>query len=220
MSNTLPPQAQQDPDRSHLIIERWEIPLDIDGTITVVAGDLTWAPAPPLWTWIGLTLVVALGAAAVLWSGAWRPAAAALAAVGTVALTADTAGFVAATDDNLANKTWAFAYAIAVLVATVRLAVHARRRTPHPTLAMMVAGLILAVSGGIDRFDVLTSGFYQSGLDITAARFTTVICLAIGLALTGRFLRFLIPLVTTKPTAGTTRSAQATAGRPTLPPDS
>ena len=66
---------------------------------------------------------------------------------------------------------------------------------------MMAAGLVLALMGGVDRFDVLTSGFYQSNLDITDARITTVICLAVGLALVGRFLRFLIPLVATNPTA-------------------
>jgi len=208
MSTTLPPQAQQDPDRSHLIIERWEIPLDIDGTITVVAGDLTWAPAPPLWPWIGLTLVVTLGAAALLWSRAWRPAAAVLAAVGAVSLTVDTAGFVAATDDSLANKTWAFVYAIAALAATVRLVIHARRRTPDPTLAMMTAGLILAMMGGVDRFDVLTSGFYQSDLDITSARIATTTSLAVGVVLVGRFVSFLTPLITR-------RQPATTVGRPT-----
>jgi hypothetical protein len=60
---------------------------------------------------------------------------------------------------------------------------------------MMAAGLILGFMGGIDRFDVLTSGFYQSTLDITVARITTVTALGIGIALTARFLRFLIPLL-------------------------
>jgi hypothetical protein len=211
MSPTPPPQAQQDPNRSHVIIERWEIPLDIDGTNTVVAGDLTWAPAPPLWTWIGLTLFLTLGAAAVLWSRAWRPAAAALAAVGTVALTIDTAGFVAATDDSLANKIWAFAYSAVAVAATLRLVVHTRRHTPEPTLAMMTAGLVLALMGGFDRFDVLTSGFYQSNLDITVARIATITCLAIGVALISRFLRFLIPVVAANPTARATPRAQAEA---------
>jgi hypothetical protein len=195
MTRTPPPQAQQDPERSHVIYERWEIPLDIDGLDDAIAGDLTWAPAPPLWPWLGLTVLAFLAATALLWSRAWRPSSAALAAIGTVALVIDTAGFVAAINDNLANKTWAFVYAIVCLLATVRLIVHARRRTPDPTLAMMTAGLVLAGIGGLDRFDVLTSGFYQSELDITAARIATITCPAIGLALLSRFLRFLIPLL-------------------------
>jgi hypothetical protein len=199
MTPTPPPQAQQDPNRSHLIIERWEIPLYIDGQDSVIAGDLTWAPAPPLWPWIGLTLFITFAAIALLWSRVWRTAAAALAGIGTVALIIDATGFVAATNDSLANEIWAFAYAAAALAATVRLGVHARRRTPDPTLAMMAAGLVLALMGGVDRFDVLTSGFYQSTLDITAARIATVTCLAFGIALIARFLRFLVLLGVHRP---------------------
>jgi hypothetical protein len=208
MSPTLPPQAQQNPNQRHVIIERWEVPIDIDGQDAAIAGDLTWAPAPPTWPWIALIALITLAASALLWSRAWRPAAAALAATGTLALTIDTAGFVAATEDNLANTIWAFAYAFGALLATVRLIVHARRRTPDPTLAMMAAGLVLALMGGIDRFDVLTSGFYQSELDITAARIATIICLAFGVALIARFLRFLIPLLVPQPANPTSAVAQ------------
>jgi hypothetical protein len=199
MSPVPPPQAQQDPDRSHVIYDRWEIPLTIDGRHAVIAGDLTWAPAPPLLPWLGLALLVTVIAGLALWSPIWRPAAAVLAAIGTIALTIDTAGFVAELDDGIANKAWAFVYAATVALATVRLAIHARRQTPNPTLAMMVAGFVLVFIGGIDRFDVLTSGFYQSALDITTARVTTAVCLGIGVALTARFVRFLLPLLVARP---------------------
>jgi hypothetical protein len=195
MSTTLPPQARQDPDRSHVIYERWEISVTIDGEDHVIVGDLTWAPAPDLLPWLAVTAAIALVAGALLWSRSWRVAAAGLAAVATIALTIDTIGFITATDDNLGNQIWAFAYPALAAFAAVRLAIHSRRHTPDPTLAMMAAGLILGFMGGIDRFDVLTSGFYQSTLDITVARITTVTAFGIGIALTARFLRFLIPLL-------------------------
>lgn len=207
MSRTPPPQAQQDPNRSHVIYENWEIPLDSDGLDAVIAGDLTWAPAPTLWPWIGLALLGTATATALLWSRAWRPAAAALAAIGTLALTIDTAGFVAATDDSLANKAWAFVYAFVCLWATVRLVIHARRRTPDPTMAMLAAGLVLTVMGGIDRFDVITSGFYQSDINITVARVATITCLAAGIALLARFLAFLVPLLLQRPHPNTVTAA-------------
>jgi hypothetical protein len=207
MSRTPPPQAQQDPNRSHVIYENWEIPLDIDGLDTAIAGDLTWAPAPALWPWIALTLLNTATATALLWSRVWRPAAAALAAIGTLALTIDTAGFVAATDDTLANKAWAFVYAFVCLLATVRLVIHARWRTPDPTMAMMAAGLVLTVMGGIDRFDVITSGFYQSDINITFARVATITCLAAGIALLVRFLAFLVPLLVQRPHPNTVTAA-------------
>lgn len=199
MSPVPPPQARQDPGRSHIIYDRWEIPLTIDGREAFIAGDLTWAPAPTLWPWLAAPALIALAAGVALWSPIWRPAAAALAAIGATALIIDTAGFVADMDDTIANRAWAFLYAFAATLATVRLAVHAIRRTPHPTLAMMVAGLVLTMMGGVDRLDVLTSGFYQSALDITVARVTTVTCLGIGIALIARFLRFLVPLLVTSP---------------------
>jgi hypothetical protein len=195
MTTTLPPQAQQDPNRSHVIYERWEIPVTIDGQDHTIAGDLSWAPAPSLLPWLAATAAIALIACAALWSRSWRVAAAMFAAIGTTALTIDTIGFITATDDNLGNKIWAFAYPTMVAVAAIRLTIHARRRNPDPTLAMMAAGLVLAFIGGIDRFDVLTSGYYLSTLDVTVARIATVIALALGIALTARFLRFLIPLV-------------------------
>jgi hypothetical protein len=203
MSPDPPPQAQQDPDRSHVIDERWEIPLTVDDRDVTIAGDLTWAPAPPLLPWLGLALVIAVAAGAALWSRVWRPAAATLAGVGTIALTTDTIGFVAQLDDSIASTAWAFVYAIALAGASLRLVVHARRPTSEPTLAMMIAGLLLLFMGGFDRFDVLTSGFYQSAFDVTVARVTTVLCLGIGAGLIARFLRFLAPLLLAGPAAPT-----------------
>lgn len=195
MTTTPPPQAQQEPNRSHVIYERWEIPFAIDGQDHTIVGDLTWAPAPSLLPWLAATTAITLIACAALWSRSWRVAAAIFAVIGTTALTIDTIGFITATDDNLGNKIWAFAYPTMGAVAATRLAIHARRRTPDPTLAMMAAGLVLALMGGIDRFDVLTSGFYLSTLDITVARITTVVALSLGIALIARFLRFLLPLL-------------------------
>lgn len=197
MSPVPPPQAQQDPGRGHVIYDRWEIPLTIDDNEALVAGDLTWAPAPTLWPWFTLAALIGIASGVALWTARWREVAAVLAATGTIALTIDTAGFVAEMNDTITNRAWAFNYAIAAALATIRLVVHAVRRSPHPTLAMMIAGLILALMGGFDRFDVLTSGFYQSALDITVARATTVICLGVGIALAARFLWFLVPLVIT-----------------------
>ena len=199
MSPVAPPTVQQDPNRSHVVYPRWEIRLTVDGSDAVVAGDLTWAPPPALLPWIGLAALTAIIAGLLLWSAAWRWAAVGLAIVGTSALTVDTIGFVTQSDDTVANRVWAFNYALAAAAATVRLLVHATRRTLHPTLAMMVAGLVLTMMGAVDRIDVLTSGFYLSALPITAARFTTVICLGTGLALSARFLRFLIGLFLARP---------------------
>lgn len=204
MSPEPPPAVQADANRTHVVYPRWEVALLVDGEPAVIAGDLTWAPPPPLLGWIALTLLSTLAATTLMWSRWWRPAAAGLAIVGTTALAVDTFGFVLELNDTLSNRLAAFLYTAIAAAATARLAIHAARRTEQPTLAMMLAGLILLIIGGLDRIDVLTSGFYHSALPITLARIATIICLSTGAALLARFTRFLAPLLTTRPALPTT----------------
>jgi len=198
MSTTPPLEVQQEPNQRHVIIERWEIPLTIADRPAVVAGTLTWTPPPPLLPWLGAAALVAVVTAVLLWSRWSRVAAAAAAAVGTVAFTVDTAGYVALSSDTLANRIWEFAYAAAAAWATARLVVHARRRTPDPTLAMFVGGLVLAVMGGFDRFDVITGSEVFSAIPAMWTRIATALCLGIGIALTIRFVVFLAQLSTAR----------------------
>lgn len=198
MSTTPPLQVEQEPDRRHVIIERWEIPLTIADRRAVVAGTLTWTPPPPLLPWLGAATLVAATTAGLLWSKRMRSTAAMAATLATVAFTVDTAGYVALSSDTLANRIWEFAYPAAAAWATARLIVHARRRTPDPTLAMFVAGLILTVMGGFDRFDVVTNSEVFSTIPAGWMRISTVLCLGVGVALTIRFVVFLAQLSTTR----------------------
>lgn len=213
MSPAPPPAAQAEPNRTHLIYPRWELDLQVDGEPAVIAGDLTWAPPPPLLGWITLTLLSAIAATSLLWSRWWRPAAAGLAIIGITALVLDTVGFVLTMNDTLSNRLAAFLYTAIAAAATLRLVIHAARRTEHPTLAMMLTGTILFIFGGLDRIDVLTSGFYFSALPITLARIATIICLSTGTALLARFGRFLAPLLT----ARTASTASPATPQPTPP---
>lgn len=196
MSTTPPLQVQQADDRSQVIFDRWEIPLTVDDTAAVIAGDLTWSPPPSMPAWLAAAAIIAAAAGVMLWSRVWQLAAALLAAIGTIAITVDTVGFVAEMNGTLAGGAGAYLSSALAAGALIRLGVHARRRTPDPTLAMFAAGVILTVMGGLDRFDVLTAGYYQSALPVTVARATTVLSLGIGIALTTRFLAFLVPLLT------------------------
>ena len=191
------------PNRTHLIY-RWELDLQVDGEPVIIAVDLTWAPPPPLLGWITLTLLNDR-ATSLLWSRWWRPAAG-LAIIGITALVLDTVGFVLTMNDTLSNRLAAFLYTAIAAAATLRLVIHAARRTEHPTLAMMLTGTILFIFGGLDRIAVLTSGFYFSALPITLARIATIICLSTGTALLARFGRFLAPLLTAR-TASTASPA-------------
>lgn len=125
----------------------------------------------------------------------WFKASILLATIGTVAIGVDTLGYVRAGSDTLGNQLWAFNYTVAVAIASVRLGIHSRRRTPNPTLAMFIAGLILSLIGGLDRFDSLTSSQIHTNMPDLAVPAAPVICFAAGLALITRFLFFPVPLI-------------------------
>lgn len=203
MSPTPPSDVVEDDNRTHVIYDRWEIPLTVDGRDAVIAGQLTWTPPPPLLSWLAGAAAIAAAGVLVLWSRWWRIGAALLAAVGTLAITIDTIGFVAVMDDSVSNRVWAFIYSVLAAAATARLIVHAKRVTSEPTLAMMSAGLLLLVMGGIDRLDVLTASHYFSGFPAVTGRVAAVMCIGIGAALVARFLAFLIPLVVRPPERST-----------------
>ncbi|MGE0309215.1 MAG: hypothetical protein AB7Q27_26050 [Acidimicrobiia bacterium] len=196
MSARPPLAVQQDPGRRHVIIEQWEIPVTVAGETGVVTGDLIWSPPPPLLLWVAMAIGIGMLSCWLLWSRWQRPVAATLGIIAAVALTVDTAGYVAVSTDTLANRIWAFIYAALATWAAGRLIVHALRRTPHPTLAMSAAVLIAALMGGVDRFDVLTNSEIYTALPPSASRAATTLCLGIGVALVVRFLVYLLALST------------------------
>lgn len=195
MSQQRPPQVSSDPGRSHVIFDRWEVRVVVDGRNTVIAGSLTWNPPPSLAVPLATTAAVLAVLTAIMFTRWWRPAAVTFALAGTIAFGVDTAGYVQADNASLANSVWAFNYTVAAALATIRLGMHAIRGTPEPTLAMFGAGIVLAVMGGFDRFDVLTNSQIFSTMPDTVARGAPLVCIATGVALLARFLAFFVPLV-------------------------
>jgi len=63
MSPTPPPEVAADPEVSR-IIDRWKIPLLVDGRRATVMGQLAWEPSPAAWPWLsgiaGLTILAAV----------------------------------------------------------------------------------------------------------------------------------------------------------------
>lgn len=196
MSTTPPIQVQQEPDSRHVIIERWEIPLTVAGRSVVLAGMLTWTPPPPLGLWLAAATVIAAITASLLWSRWGRMTAAVAATIATSAFIIDTAGYVALSSDTAVNQVWEFAYPALATFATARVALHVRRRSADPPLAMFVAGLVLSLLGGLDRFDVVTNSEVFSAWPSVWTRTATMLSLGIGTALTIRFAVYLAQLST------------------------
>ena len=190
MSPALPPQVQAEPDRSHTIVDRWEIPITIGTTVHLITGTITWAPPPPMAIWLLAALLIAIAGALLIRS---RPtwATAAIGALATAALTCDSIATMVASHDTWGNKTWPLVYPAILAVSTGRVIVHIRRRTPHPTLATMNIGLIAVLMGGVGRLDVLRNSQVFSALPADAGRLAAVTGLGLGTVLSLRFVRSL-----------------------------
>ncbi len=81
--------AVTDPGRETLVLERWEVPVRLDGRDLAIVGQLRWVPGPSSLPWPLLGLALTLPALAGLrtrpidgrWPGLVRPAAVVLGAV-------------------------------------------------------------------------------------------------------------------------------------------
>ena len=151
-----PPVVQADPSAVHVIIDRWQVPLIVDGSAATIDGRLLWVPAPdatPWWALAAGTFAVLLGLLVTRW---WRPVAVAAAAFATVVFTVDGFGFLARNHRGVLPWVWAFAWPLVAAAATVVLARQLRARRERMPMTMAVAGVVIAVVGGIDRLDGIT----------------------------------------------------------------
>ncbi len=194
MSTVPPARVVADSDRSHVIFERWEIPIEIDGRRDSISGELAWVPPPSAGWWYTVAGLVALAAAAVLFSRLWRPGAALIASLGAATFAADTLGYVVASPASLSSRLPVLLPPMVAVAIAARLWIHVRRRTDDPTLAMMASGLVLALLGGFDRVDVLSNSQIFASGPAWFPRAAVAVCLGTGAALAARFAAFLIPL--------------------------
>lgn len=195
MSTVEPPAVQADPSSPYVIFDHWEIPISIDGQDGSIGGELVWMPPPSTTTWGLVALTIAIVALGSMFTRLWRVAAALTASIGTIFFTADTVGYYLRSSDTLSNRLFTMLFPVLACWATVRLWIHVRQRSPDPTLAMMSAGLVLAIIGGVDRLDVLTNSQVFTAGPTWLPRVAVVVCLGTGAALIGRFLSFLVPLL-------------------------
>jgi hypothetical protein len=59
MSRTPPAAVRDDPDRRR-VVQRWEIPVTVDGAPAAITGRLDYLPPPARWPWVAGVLAVIL----------------------------------------------------------------------------------------------------------------------------------------------------------------
>jgi hypothetical protein len=175
-----PPEVEREPGRRHVVLPRWEIPLERGAERSVAFGTLTWIPGPSPAPWFALMGVAFAGVALL---GLLRRWAAPLAVATGVVLTADVVhamsvafAFAGGLGTSLAKLVTGSFFAFAgwaLAVVAIRLL---RRGRVDGLYAAVFAGLSMAVFGGLLDLAKLSRSVSLSALPPDLAR----LCVALS----------------------------------------
>jgi hypothetical protein len=183
MGSDDPRAVARDPDRRHLI-DRWRVPLRRGTQEIAATGDLVWVPGPSPWAWaLG---ALAAGAAVVALSRTrwWRWVLAGALGVVIVSETAHVAGSWAATTASLVTKLGASVYSIGGIALAIVALVWIVVRPPFNAIpAVLFAGLIVAVAGGLADLATLARSQLPTELPSAIARAEVALALGLGAGL-------------------------------------
>lgn len=182
MGGATPDVVRRDPHHGH-VIDRWSIPVRVDGRTAAITGRLRWNPPPPAWPW--WTLAGGVAGGVLVFTAPRRVRA-------TVAVLAATLGTMIVAESAHVWASWPFSTAstggrigealpsiAAIGVSWAALIWLVRRGAWSAAPALILAGLFVFVSGGLADLSALSHSFVPSRLAAPAAR--AVVALALGL---------------------------------------
>jgi len=179
-----PPVVTRDPDRTQLI-QRWTLTLRQDAATITATGDVRWVPGPSPWPWVLAAIALAAGLVLASWSR-WWPwicglAVAAMTAAGSIHLAAGWG----ATTSPVSTRLGASAYLLAAVALTLLgLGALALRGTYTAGPMVLLAGIFVALAGGVADIQELSRSQLPSTLDPapTRAIVTTLLGAGLGVA--------------------------------------
>jgi hypothetical protein len=180
----------RDPGASHIVNERWVVPVLVDGRPVEATGTITWIPAPNPLLWLGgIVLVAVLGIAASA-SRQWRFVVAAAAVLLLAVCTVDAVSAWQLSTAPTAGRASALvvpAFAIAAVVAGLAL-LPSRRHEGTAVLLLGGGGAALALLFGWVSRDYLAYSQVPSAFSMVVARLTVAGALSLGAILFGAML--------------------------------
>lgn len=183
MGNDDPRVVERDPDRRHLI-DRWEVPLRRGAQEITVTGDLVWVPGPSPWGWLLGALAVALLVVALSRTRSWRWVLAGALGVVVVSETAHVLSTWGATSASFATKLGASVYSMGgIALALIALVWIVTRPPLNAIPAVLFAGLVVAVAGGLADLTTLTRSQLPTDSPVTLARLEVALALGLGVGL-------------------------------------
>jgi len=182
MGGATPAPVRREPGRSH-VIDRWRIPLRVDGATVsgaAITGSVRWDPPPDAALWFLLAAVLAL---AVL--GGTRVAARPVLLVALALLAGAESvhlwGSWPYSNASAGGRVGENLPSIAAVAASVAAFTWLSRRSVYSAAPLVaIAGLFTAVAGGFADLPVLSHAWVPSRLEPTVARMLVAIALGVG----------------------------------------
>jgi hypothetical protein len=178
-----PPEVTRAPGQRH-VIDHWSLQLRRGTQDISVTGTLLWVPGPSPWGWVTGALVVALSVVALSRTRIWRWALAAALGVVLVSETAHVVGNWNATTASFATKIGASVYSVGGIALAVAALVWIVIRPPSDAIpAVLFAGLVVAVAGGLADLTTWTRSQLPTDVPPTVARLEVMLALGLGAGL-------------------------------------
>jgi len=179
MGDDEPPAVRADPDASH-VVQRFRVELRTGDETVRVVGDVRWVPPPSPWPWLAGATVVAVGLVAL----ARRRLGAVLALglgllIGAQVL--HVIGLWGGSTASVGSRLGASAYSLGgIALAVIALVVLARRGVHAAVPVALLAGLFLALAGGLADVTTLSRSQVPSTLPAWLARLAVALTMGAG----------------------------------------
>jgi hypothetical protein len=172
--------VQRDRGARHLV-QRWTVFLERGSERIRVRGDLVWVPGPSPWPWLIGALVLALAVVVVVRSRHARIALVVVLALLVASESAHVIGAWGATTASGGAKLFASAYSLGGLALAVTAIVWVvRGGTYAATPLVLLAGLFLAVAGGLADITTLLRSQIPTTDAAEVARLEVMLALGLG----------------------------------------
>jgi hypothetical protein len=179
-----PAAVSADPDQAH-VVQRFQIDIEDGARRIAVRGEVRWVPAPATWLWVALALILAAFVVALSRTAFARGALAIALILVIVGEVLHVVGAWGATTLGAGTRLGASVYALgSIAVAVVALVWLWKRGLDAAAPLVLLAGLFVAIAGGLADVSVLTRSQVPTTFPYDLARSTVAAALGLGIGLT------------------------------------